>query len=473
MKKLIIPTIFLFLPFLIHAQSCTAPFNGCPTSDEWSCIDGQCKPAKCGDGVCNDCSNAFSPCFAETNNCPQDCGGAPSSPAPTPTPTDQFQDTDNGANFYQQGITTGKQGTITITKTDFCQNSQLLNEYSLDSNNNIKTQTVVCNNGCVSGACVKGQICSNSSSSGSELPQTVTIKNLNSGPYGPTDTGGVSYTWMGTPDVSGDNCLASDPQPSGCPVISIPANGVHYYKLVMPTGAPSWQVIVTMGSRNNTMQDIVLSRGRQVTDASYQSTSDPDGAYLNKAAGGRMLPNLTPGEVMYIMVKNVSSKAGQYSLTLMIDPGSGTNSGSSDPQGAIDLTDQNGQNTGLLRNKLIAWQDVQYYKFVLPSTKSSWTVQVTMGTQDWATNQTMMVGYNTAPTKQQMENAWDNGPYSSSGAGGLWYKFAYTSNETFYMYNASPGTYYIAVYNHGGPEGCKDFVCQNAGGKYELVYSAF
>ena len=158
MKKFFIPIIFFFLPLLVFAQSCTAPFSGCPTSDQWSCISGTCQPAKCGDGVCNDCSNAFSPCFAETNNCPQDCGGTPSSPAPAPT--DQFQDTDNGANFYVKGTTTGKQGGVTVTRTDSCQNSQLLNEYSLDSNNNIKTQLVVCNNGCSNGACVQSGTCS-------------------------------------------------------------------------------------------------------------------------------------------------------------------------------------------------------------------------------------------------------------------------------------------------------------------------
>ena len=150
MKKLLLITIFILLPFLASAQSCTSPANGCQTSQ--TCINGACQQGACGDGFCNNCSNAFSPCTAESpNSCPQDCGSS--------NPTTNYQDTDNGANFYQKGMTTGKQGTTIATKTDSCQNSQLLNEYSLDSNNNLKTQLVVCNNGCSDGKCVQNTKC--------------------------------------------------------------------------------------------------------------------------------------------------------------------------------------------------------------------------------------------------------------------------------------------------------------------------
>lgn len=49
----------------------------CGGTDNWSCIGGKCKSAGCGDGFCNDCSDAFSPCTPkETNtNCAQDCKG--------------------------------------------------------------------------------------------------------------------------------------------------------------------------------------------------------------------------------------------------------------------------------------------------------------------------------------------------------------------------------------------------------------
>ena len=49
--------------------------SDCGGSSQWSCVNGQCQAAKCGDGFCNDCNDNFSPCVpSETSeNCSQDC----------------------------------------------------------------------------------------------------------------------------------------------------------------------------------------------------------------------------------------------------------------------------------------------------------------------------------------------------------------------------------------------------------------
>ncbi|MFA4818178.1 MAG: hypothetical protein WC608_05700, partial [Parcubacteria group bacterium] len=80
-KKLFLLSALLFsLPLLTllfcvsfaSAQACTPPSTGC-TSDQ-TCISGACQYGTCGDKVCNDCSNAFSPCsINEPATCPGDC----------------------------------------------------------------------------------------------------------------------------------------------------------------------------------------------------------------------------------------------------------------------------------------------------------------------------------------------------------------------------------------------------------------
>jgi len=60
-----------------------------------SCIGGRCVWGTCGDKVCNDCSNAFSPCsINEPQTCPSDCGGI------TPPPPPPSNAIDIGPDFY-------------------------------------------------------------------------------------------------------------------------------------------------------------------------------------------------------------------------------------------------------------------------------------------------------------------------------------------------------------------------------------
>ena len=234
MKKLFIATIFLFLflPLFTHAASCTVA-NDCDKTgygqENWTCLSHTCQAARCGDGFCNACE--FSPCGSKTenqSNCPQDCG-YPVTPAPTPVPTNpapatQFQDTDNGVNFYQKGTTTGKQGGVTVTRTDFCQNSQLLNEYSLDSNNNIKTQLVVCNNGCSNGACVQSGTCLIGGDS--------------------TDLGGRSvYGFSGTDHIgSGSACGNYSIGVPSTSAIKFQPKEAKYFKIYVPAGVKELEI---------------------------------------------------------------------------------------------------------------------------------------------------------------------------------------------------------------------------------------
>ncbi|MFA6973338.1 MAG: DUF4215 domain-containing protein [Parcubacteria group bacterium] len=65
--------------FLSTAQAAACTSVGeCGGSDGFTCKNGQCQKAVCGDGFCNDCSEAFSPCApTETNiNCSRDCRAA-------------------------------------------------------------------------------------------------------------------------------------------------------------------------------------------------------------------------------------------------------------------------------------------------------------------------------------------------------------------------------------------------------------
>jgi len=62
------------------SNTCTRS-SDCGRMDQWSCINGQCQRAICGDGFCNMCE--VSPCPEESEtaeSCPDDCGNSQSPP---------------------------------------------------------------------------------------------------------------------------------------------------------------------------------------------------------------------------------------------------------------------------------------------------------------------------------------------------------------------------------------------------------
>ncbi len=112
-----------------------------------------------------------------------------------------------------------------------------------------------------------------------------------------------------------------------------------------------------------------------------------------------------------------------------------------------------------VRNVSIGANSNLCYKFVLTST--TYAVQVSMGTQDWTTNQDMFVEKGSVPTITDYNNLISSTSTTGNGPT-YWYAFSGDSNETFYMWSVPAATYYIFVHNSS-----------SSGGKFELMYGTF
>ncbi|MFA4817998.1 MAG: hypothetical protein WC608_04740 [Parcubacteria group bacterium] len=238
------------------AVSCTGAFEGCPTSDQWSCISGTCQKARCGDGVCNDCSNAFSPCFPEADStCPGDCKITPPTTPPTNPPT-----------------------TPPTPTTGECK--------------------------ACAGGCKK-----ETAKTGVDAPGTKELE-LH-------DINGTS-PWFQTPG-------------GGATPMRISALATHYWKFTIPADLGDYaSVQIVLGSHDyTTQQDLVISLGRQFTDADYADLIQSASTTLLFKSGpeiwysirtnqvrytnhSRTIACVSPGQTVYILVKNVSNMTGYY-----------------------------------------------------------------------------------------------------------------------------------------------------------------
>jgi len=142
------------------ANDCVNATN-CGGNSQWSCVNGQCQAAKCGDGVCNDCRGEFSPCVpSETSeNCSQDCKEK----------TVKQDNRDYSTKGYtigykafwnmdesnkDQGIdycTTIKDGSVGSHKVNA---GPYLVEFYKDDQGFAAFEVVKCENGCKDGACL-------------------------------------------------------------------------------------------------------------------------------------------------------------------------------------------------------------------------------------------------------------------------------------------------------------------------------
>ncbi|MEK6967249.1 MAG: dockerin type I domain-containing protein [Nanoarchaeota archaeon] len=174
-----------------YCKSTTEPAKvQIPCEAGYSCVDGACINAICGNGLCElgekgvcfvDCPSAPTPIcgnnkceIGEDSTCAvckegEPCQGVPCSVGTCPTDCSlNCIDTDNGRDYFVRGVVTGyDKPTGEYAKiVDNCEGPNGLNEYICDGKYGMETE-YVCPNGCVDGACISlastcgDTICSN------------------------------------------------------------------------------------------------------------------------------------------------------------------------------------------------------------------------------------------------------------------------------------------------------------------------
>jgi hypothetical protein len=211
---------------------------------------------------------------------------------------------------------------------------------------------------------------------------------------------------------------------------------------------------------------VLMSAGSGTPPYSYScfGTGLPGITTRNSGTSTCVISGVPEGSGPYSVTFRVYDDAGQSSQTTRsftvasAAPPPPPPPGAGDPPGVITLT-----NANVVRYVEILPGESHYYKFSIP--QGTRAMMVSMGTNDWRTNQDMMFSlglpYPTTNDYPVGESFTVNGEMINGSR--KWARIVKGgSNESYVISdNVIPGTYYIMVHN-----------TSNIDGKYELYYYA-